>query len=448
MDKNLNFYAEQFATLAWGPWLILLLIGSGIFFLSYSKFEIFKYLIHAFKILFSRQTNNEEGEVTPFQALTTSLSGTIGLGNIAGVALAISIAGPGSIFWMWITAIIGIATKFFTCTLSVMYREKNQEGQVFGGPMYVIKNGLPRKILPLAYFFAIAGMIGCLPAFQSNQLIQITGDLAFSDIENFNVFGGLALASITGIVVIGGLKRIAEVASYLVPFMGSIYFGAMLIAIFLNLELVVPAFKLIFIDAFNGTAIAGGTFIGVLIYGVRRGAFSNEAGMGTESLVHGVAKVSYPVKQGLVAMTGPIFDTLIICTATALIILISGVWETSTSQGVTLTSEAFNLLLGDLGGFILFACVICFGLSTIFTYSYYGATCARFIFGSFGMNFYIYLYIIGIFIYSIVPIDIAINIADGAFAMMAIPTLISALWLAPKVMQESRNYFKLINNIE
>ena len=195
--------------------------------------------------------------------------------------------------------------------------------------------------------------------------IQITGDLAFSDIENFNVYGGLALALITGIVVIGGLKRIAEVASYLVPFMGSVYFGAMLIAILLNLELVLPAFKLIFIDAFNGTAVAGGTFIGVLIYGVRRGAFSNEAGMGTESLVHGVAKVSHPVKQGLVAMTGPIFDTLIICTATALIILISGVWETSTSQGVTLTSEAFNLLLGDLGGFILFACVICFGLSTI-----------------------------------------------------------------------------------
>ncbi len=198
MDKNLNFYAEQFATFAWGPWLIVLLIGSGIFFLCYSKFEIFKYLTQAFKVLFSKQKNNEDGEVTPFQALTTSLSGTIGLGNIAGVALAISIAGPGSIFWMWITAIIGIATKFFTCTLSVMYREKNDEGQVFGGPMYVIKNGLPRKMLPLAYFFAIAGMIGCLPAFQSNQLIQITRDLAFSNIENFNVYGGFALALITG----------------------------------------------------------------------------------------------------------------------------------------------------------------------------------------------------------------------------------------------------------
>ena len=446
MDKNLNFYAEQFATFAWGPWLIVLLIGSGIFFLSYSKFEIFKYLIHAFKVLFSKQKNNEEGEVTPFQALTTSLSGTIGLGNIAGVALAISIAGPGSIFWMWITAIIGVATKFFTCTLSVMYREKDDEGQVFGGPMYVIKNGLPRKMLPLAYFFAIAGMIGCLPAFQSNQLIQITGDLAFSDIENFNVYGGLVLASITGIVVIGGLKRIAEVASYLVPFMGSVYFGAMLFAIFLNLELVVPAIKLIFIDAFNGTAVAGGTFFGVLIYGVRRGAFSNEAGMGTESLVHGVAKVSDPVKQGLVAMTGPIFDTLIICTATALMILISGVWETSSSQGVTLTAEAFTMLLGGIGSLILFTCVICFGLSTIFTYSYYGATCSRFLFGNFGMKFYVYVYILSIFIYSIVPIDIAINIADGAFAMMAIPTLVSALWLAPKVMQASKNYFKLVES--
>ena len=207
------------------------------------------------------------------------------------------------------------------------------------------------------------------------------------------------------------------------------------------------AFKLILVDAFNGTAVAGGTFFGVLIYGVRRGAFSNEAGMGTESLVHGVAKVSNPVKQGLVAMTGPIFDTLIICTATALMILVSGVWETSSSQGVTLTAEAFSNLLGNFGGLILFTCVICFGLSTIFTYSYYGASCSRFLFGNFGMKFYIYLYIFSIFIYSIVPIDIAINIADGAFALMAIPTLISALWLAPKVMQASKNYFKLVDNI-
>ena len=444
MEKTPNFYAEQFATAAWGPWLIFLLIGSGIFFLIYSRFEIFRYLSHAFEILFSREKNNEEGEVSPFQALTASLSGTIGLGNIAGVALAISIAGPGSIFWMWVTAIIGIATKFFTCTLSVMFREKSNEGEILGGPMYVIKNGLPKNMLPLAYFFAFAGMIGCLPAFQSNQLIQITGDLGFSNIENFNIYGGLSLASITALVVLGGLKRIAEVASYLVPFMGSIYFGAMLIAIVLNINLVIPAFLLIITDAFSGTAIAGGTFFGVLIYGVRRGAFSNEAGMGTESLVHGVAKVSNPVKQGLVAMTGPIFDTLIICTATALMILISGVWETSASQGVTLTAEAFSSLLGSFGGFVLFACVICFGLSTIFTYSYYGASCSRFLFGKLGMRFYIYLYIISIFVYSIVPIDIAINIADGAFAMMAIPTLVSALWLAPKVMQASKNYFKII----
>ena len=442
MEKSLNFYAEQFASAAWGPWLIFLLIGSGIFFLIYSRFAIFKYLYHAFEILFSKENNNEDGEVSPFQALTTSLSGTIGLGNIAGVALAISIAGPGSIFWMWVTAIIGIATKFFTCTLSVMFREKNNEGEVLGGPMYVIKNGLPKKMLPLAYFFAFAGMIGCLPAFQSNQLIQITGDLAFSNFENFDFYGGLALAFITAIVVLGGLRRIAEVASYLVPFMGSIYFGAMLVAIIFNLNLILPAFKLILTDAFSGSAIAGGTFFGVLIYGVRRGAFSNEAGMGTESLVHGVAKVSNPVKQGLVAMTGPIFDTLIICTATALIILISGVWESSSSQGVTLTAEAFSSLLGSFGGFVLFACVICFGLSTIFTYSYYGASCSRFLFGKLGMRLYIYLYIVSIFIYSIVPIDIAINVADGAFAMMAIPTLVSALWLAPKVMHASKNYFK------
>ena len=223
--------------------------------------------------------------------------------------------------------------------------------------------------------------------------------------------------------------------------MGSIYFGAMIVALILNLNLVLPAFKLILVDAFNGTAIAGGTFFGVLIYGVRRGAFSNEAGMGTESLVHGVAKVSNPVKQGLVAMTGPIFDTLIMCTLTAVIILISGVWQTSDSSGVTLTSEAFLSTLGPLGPIILFVCVISFGMSTIFTYSYYGSACSKFLFGENSVRIYQYIFIIFVFIFSITSLDLALNVIDSAFAMMAIPTLIASIWLAPKVIEQSEKYF-------
>ncbi|MBT87329.1 MAG: sodium/alanine symporter [Gammaproteobacteria bacterium] len=434
-------FINDLAVFVW-TWNVPILVGSGIFFLIYSKLTPFKYIIHAFNLIRGKYSSKEDiGQVTHFQALTTALSGTIGLGNIAGVAIAIKLAGPGAIFWMWLTAIVGIATKFFTCTLSVMYRDVDEYGNVNGGPMYVIKNALPASMLPLAYFFAAAGLIGALPGFQSNQLVQIMGDLPMLQFENFNLIAGVVLAIITGVIILGGLIRIAKVSEWLVPLMSVLYFGSTVVALVLNFEDVIPAFKIIIEDAFTGSAVAGGSVIAVIIMGVRRGAHSNEAGIGTETLVHGSAKTSDPVKQGLVAMLGPIFDTLIMCTSTALLIIISGVWLNSDANGVTLTAEAFSMLLGPIGYAVLFICVISFGATTIFTYSYYGSACSRFLFGEKGVRVYQWIIIFFVIVFAVIPIEAAINIIDISFALMAIPTLISSVWLAPKVIERAKAYF-------
>ena len=434
-------FINDLAVFIW-TWNVPILVGSGIFFLIYSKLTPFKYIIHAFNLIRGKYSSKEDiGQVTHFQALTTALSGTIGLGNIAGVAIAIKLAGPGAIFWMWLTAIVGIATKFFTCTLSVMYRDVDEYGNVNGGPMYVIKNALPASMLPLAYFFAAAGLIGALPGFQSNQLVQIMGDLPMLQFENFNLIAGVVLAIITGVIILGGLIRIAKVSEWLVPLMSVLYFGSTVVALVLNFEDVIPAFKIIIQDAFTGSAVAGGSIIAVIIMGVRRGAHSNEAGIGTETLVHGSAKTSDPVKQGLVAMLGPIFDTLIMCTSTALLIIISGVWLNSDANGVTLTAEAFSMLLGPIGYAVLFICVISFGATTIFTYSYYGSACSRFLFGEKGVRVYQWIIIFFVIVFAVIPIEAAINIIDISFALMAIPTLISSVWLAPKVIERAKAYF-------
>ena len=428
-------------------WNAPFLVGSGIFFLIYSKLTPFKYVIHAFELIRGKHTKQEDiGEVTHFQALTTALSGTIGLGNISGVAIAIQLAGPGAIFWMWLTAIVGIATKFFTCTLSVMYRDVDEDGTVRGGPMYIIKNALPASMMPLAYFFAAAGLIGALPGFQSNQIVQIVGNLPMFDFEYFNLIAGIILAAVTGAIILGGLIRIAKVSEWLVPSMSLLYFGSVMVALILNFDAIIPAFQIIIEDAFTGSAVAGGSVIAVIIMGVKRSAHSNEAGIGTESLVHGSAKTSNPVKQGLVAMLGPIFDTLIMCTSTALLIIISGVWLSSDSEGVIMTAEAFSVLLGPVGYAVLFICVVSFGASTIFTYSFYGSACAKFLFGEKGVKIYQWVIIFFVVVFAVIPIEAAIAIIDISFAFMAIPTLISSVWLAPKVIEKAKDYFATLES--
>ena len=394
--------------------------------------------------MFEKEASSE-GSISKYQALSSALSGTIGLGNIAGVALAIQLAGPGAVFWMWMTACLGIATKFFTCSLSVMYREKDSDGTILGGPMYVIKNGLSSKWAFLAYVFAFFGMIGGLPAVQSNQMVQIISEfalpvLSFDNQLVFNMICGLIIAVLAGTVIIGGLTRIAKASSWLVPIMGGLYVFTATFILIANFEAVPNVIKIIFSDAFTGTSVAGGTLMGVIMYGIQRGAFSNEAGIGTEALIHGTAKTNSPIKQGFVAMIGPIFDTLLICTATAVVIILSGLWVDDEYSGVSLTAMAFQTFMGGAGIAVVFLCVVFFGISTIFTYSYYGSVCARFLFGPRGQRIYLYIFIVTIIFFASISLDSAINIIDGSFAMMAIPTLISSIILAPKVIAEANKF--------
>jgi len=450
MLDHVELITSGFADIAWGPWLLFLLLGGGFFFLVKSRLAPFRYLGHAIELLLGRFDNpSDPGHISHFKALSSALAGTIGMGNIAGVALAIKIGGPGAIFWMWMTAILGIATKFFTCSLAVMYRGKDSNGDLQGGPMYVIREGLPKKYHFLAYFFAITAMVGCLPVLQSNQLIQIIREVIAPELGlaetvspmTFNFACGILLATLVGLVILGGLKRIANVAAALVPSMSLLYIASISIALALNSDQILSAIGLIFEDAFSGESVAGGSLMAMIIYGVQRGAYSNEAGIGTESLAHGAAKTAEPIREGLVAMLGPIIDTLLICTATALMIIISGVWLNENGEGVTLTASAFASLLGPAGTVIIFICVLCFATTTIFTYSFYGSQCASFVLGARHTSNYRYFFILFIVLSSIVSLDAAVGLIDGCFALMAIPTTLSALLLAPKVKSAADDYF-------
>ncbi len=458
MLDTFQSFTTAFADLAWGPWLLWLLLGGGFYFLVRARFTPFRYLGHAIDLLRGKYDNPDHpGHISHFSALSAALAGTIGMGNIAGVALAIKIGGPGAIFWMWMTAILGIATKFFTCTLAVMYRGKDDAGELQGGPMYVIREGLPKRFHFLAFFFAIVGMVGCLPALQANQLIQIFRDLVFfeqgiiapgADPFYYNLGSGIILAVLTALVIFGGLSRIARTATVLVPFMAVLYLATIIIALLMNAEQVPAAFTFILTDAFSGDAVAGGSLLAVMIYGVQRGAYSNEAGMGTESLVHGAAKTDQPIRQGLVAMIGPIIDTMIICTATALLILVAGTWQGAEAEGVTLTANAFSSLLGPVGTVIIFACVLSFATTTIFTYSFYGSQCASFVFGTRHRASYQWVFVASIVLVSVMSIEAAVGLIDGSFALMAIPTMVSAIWLAPKVLAEAKIYWKTLPNLK
>ena len=335
---------EDISNWLWGFPLLYLLIGGGLYFTIYSRFVPFFYLRHSIQILRGKYNNaNDPGEINHFQALCSALSGTVGMGNITGVAVAIVQGGPGALFWMWICALLGMATKFFTCSLAVMYRGTDQTGQVQGGPMYFITEGLGKKWKPLAMAFCFFGLFGCLPMFQSNQLTAIVSEMFFKpndwfvdSSQNVTLTGqglfGLLLAIFVGVVILGGIQRIGKVAATLVPFMVILYGGCALIIIIMHASQIPEAFRLIITDAFTGQAVTGGVLGSVISIGVRRAAFSNEAGMGTEAMAHGAAKTKEPIREGLVAMLGPMIDTLIVCTITGLVIINTGVWE----QGVTI----------------------------------------------------------------------------------------------------------------
>jgi len=456
----LESWMSNFSSFAWGPWLIVLLIGGGLYLLIRSNFLPFRYFGHAIQVLRGKYDDpNDPGQINHFEALTTALAATVGMGNIAGVAVAISIGGPGAVFWMWISGIIGMSTKFFTCTLAIMYRGKDTEGEIQGGPMYFITEGLGKSWKPLAVFFSMAGLIGALPIFNVNQLIQAIRDILLipngipaGSMTNLTI--GIILCILTAIVILGGLKRISKTASRLVPSMVIIYFICVVSILIINIQELPKYISLIFTDAFNADYITvnsndkepilGGVLGALIILGIKRGAFSNEAGIGTAPMAHGAAKTSEPVREGLVAMLGPFIDTLVVCTMTALAILVTGVWETTAANGVTLTANAFSSALPEIGKYALLLCIFTFSISSLLSYSYYGTKCLSFLVGAKNKHFYSYFYLLSILIGATLSIDVIINLIDGVFALMAIPTMIATLIMAPRVMREAKKYFNKI----
>ena len=446
----------DFASFIWGLPLLILLIGGGLYLLILSKFLPFRFILHAINVLRGKYDNaNDKGEITHFQALTTALSSTIGMGNIAGVAVAISIGGPGAMFWMWVSAIIGMSTKFFTCTLSIMFRGKDSIGNIQGGPMYVIMEGLGKSWKPLAVFFSVCGLIGALPVFNVNQLKQAINDILLipNGVEvSFmsNLIIGIVLVLITAVVILGGLERISKTASKLVPGMVILYFLLVLIILFVYKSEVPKYLALMVTDAFSahnfkGDTFIGGTLGGLILLGIRRGAFSNEAGIGTAPMAHGAAKTNEPVREGLVAMLGPAIDTIFICTLTALAILVTGVWQTSDSNGVSLTANAFDNAIPFYGKYLLLICIATFSISSLFSYSYYGTKCMSFLLGDHNKHFYNYIYIASIILGATTSLNMMLNLIDSAFALMAIPTMISTIILAPRVIKEIKKYTNNLN---
>lgn len=455
--ETLELIAQKYSDYAWGLPLLILLIGGGIYLLILSRFLPFRFIGHAVNVLRGKYDNPDDpGEISHFQALSTALASTIGMGNIAGVAVAINIGGPGAMFWMWISAIIGMSTKFFTCTLAVMYRGKDSVGNIQGGPMYFIMEGLGKSWKPLAVFFSVCALIGALPVFNVNQLKQAINDILLvpNGIEvSFmsNLCIGLVLVAITAVVILGGLNRISKTAEKLVPSMVIIYFVAVVFILFAYRSEVPKYLMLMITDAFDANYFTkeeflGGVLGGLILLGIRRGAFSNEAGIGTAPMAHGASKTSEPVREGLVAMLGPAIDTLFVCTLTALAILVTGVWQSSDANGVSLTAMAFNDAIPGIGKYVLLLCIATFSISSLFTYSYYGTKCMSFLFGDHNKHYYNYFYIASILLGATTSLSLMLNLIDGTFALMAIPTMTATLILAPKVVKEAKAYFIRMKN--
>ena len=456
--RNFEQALINFGDAAWGTPLLVLILGGGIVFLVYSRFLPYLYLKHAVDLLRGRYDNKDDpGDLTHFQALSAALAATIGMGNLSGVAVAISTGGPGAIFWMWVSALVGAATKFFTCTLAVMYRGRNAQGRLEGGPMYVIVEGLGPRFRPLAVFFAFAGIFACLPLFVSNQLTRVLNEILLGPVLpganiadwKFNLLTGSALALVAALVIFGGVQRIGRVSARLVPSM-TIFYVLAVLYIFIDRRAQIPEFfHLILSDAFTGHAVAGGALGTVILQGVRRAAFSNEAGIGTEALAHGAAKTKDPVREGLVAMLGPFIDTLVVCTMTASALILTGAWKDAPGDGISKTMAAFRLGLPTVGGFslgqfVIALIVLSFSLSTIFSYSYYGSKCLDFLLGGRLKNpgfVYKIFYVCSIVFGSVLSVKAAVGFVDGCMALMAIPTMTSTLLLAPRVMAAAREYF-------
>ncbi|MFN3800564.1 alanine/glycine:cation symporter family protein [Belliella pelovolcani] len=443
----------NFSNWIWDTPMLVLLMGGGFILFVYSGFLPFRRLGHAIKLVQGKYDDqNLPGQISSRQALSAAIAATVGLGNISGVAIAINMGGPGAIFWMWMSAFVGMATKYFSCSLAIMYRGKDSYGEVQGGPMYVIEEGMGKKWKPLAILFSVAGVLGLLSIFQANQLtavlrsvLLIPNGLDSGDSTKWVL--GISMMLIVGVVILGGIKRIAMVASRLVPFMVGVYFISVIIILIQYIGNVPAMLQLIVVDAFTGQAVMGGAVGAVIILGARRAAFSNEAGIGTAPMVHGASKNNEPVREGLIAMLGPFIDTIVVCTLTALVILLTGVWESTENDGVRLTLSAFEMALPGIGKYLLMIAVLVFAMSTMFTYSYYGHKCFIYLFGPKKADYYNYFYLLTIVAGAVVSLEVVVSFIDGMYAVMAIPTMISTVYLAPKVKAATKDYFNRMGKL-
>jgi AGCS family alanine or glycine:cation symporter len=438
---NLIPYAE------WA--MLIMVVGGGLFLAVYSRFRPYRYFRHAIGITAGKYDDPDDpGEVSHLQALSSAVAATVGLGNISGVAIAIYMGGPGVIFWIWMTAIIGMCIKFYSCSLAIMYRHTDASGNLQGGPMYYITQGIGPRAKPLAVFFSIAGLVGFLGVFTVNQFTQtfmnvVDPDTTLAALGEFNwkLIIGIVLSLITSLVIFGGLQKIARVATAIVPFMVLLYFVAVLIIMISNASAIFPALKLIITEAFNfKTAFTGG-FWGLVILGVRRAVFSNEAGLGSAPMYHGQSKTKEPIQEGLVSMLGPFIDTIIVCTLTAIVILLSGAYLEAESNGILMTLIAFKKSLFGYGDVLLMVVVSAFALSTLFTYSYYGVKCLTFLTNPKIGKYFNYYYVATITFAAVASVDLVINLIDLAYALMCIPNMLAVLYLAPRVNREMKRYF-------
>ena len=440
----LEIFSQQLVNTVWGTPLVTLLLGGGCFFIIASRALPYRYMGHAIAILRGRyDTPDANGEISHQQALAAALSNTMGLGNIAGVALAIVAGGPGAVFWMWMSAIVGIATKFFTCSLGVMYRGKDSLGNLQGGPMYVIREALPRPYYPLAVLFSLAGLIGTLPIFQANQLTALIQDtvLAGTAPEWAPLAIGIVIAIVVGSVIFGGLPRVAKVAVALLPTMVLVYLAMTMWVLANHLPDIPRVLATIFTEALSPTAVGGG-FLGVMLIGISRGAFSNEAGVGTEVMAHSAAKTDEPIREGMLATLGPVFDTLVVCTCTALVILLAGNWQSpGDMSGITLTADAFRSEMGNAGLITLGFVALILSTTTMFAGWYFGAKCFGFLVGAKWQPYFRWFFIAAVVFGATVSIDVVFNLISASYGIMAIPTMVSAIVLAPRVLRAAERYF-------
>ena len=433
--------------------LFILLVGGGLYFLLYSGFVPLRYYGKAIKALKSDDNSKAEGQISSFEALASAIAATVGMGNIAGVAIALSIGGPGAIFWMWVSSILGMATKFFEGTLSVMYKGKDDEGEVQGGPMYMILSGLGPKWKPLAVFFAISGLIGTLCIMQSNQFTEAITTIFFTPEQNtltLRFIIGVIITVIVACVVLGGIKRISKVATKVVPAMVIMYFLLVMYIILTNLNEVPGVFGAIFKDALTVKAGVGGgigALVSIALIGIRRAALVNEAGVGTASMMHGASKNSEPVKEGLVAMIGPSIDSGLVCTLTAIAILIQrdvlalGDGISGSIAGLSVALQAFDASIPGVGKYLLLAMLFFFAFSTMFSYSYYGQKCTGFLFGAKYSKYYNIFFLAMLIVAAMIPLKAAVGLIDLAYALMAFPTMFTLLKLSPKVKAAMKEYF-------